>query len=146
MVLLGISIMVRIKVQCFDNVFFDIFNINFMIDVVVVFDYIFIYVGGVLSECEGINGVFSFIINSVGIGGYSDLLSFFISSFLLGVNVVFFVNFINFGDDVIVILINLFGFFFGNYIVMILSISNVGNKIENFDFEIIVVFVVLSLV
>ena len=132
----GTSTTARIKVQCSDNVFFDISNTNFTIDAAAAPDYTFTYAGGVLSECEGTNGALNFIINSAGIGGYSDPLSLSTSSSPLGVNVAFSANPINPGDDVTVTLTNLSGLSPGNYTVTILSTSNVGNKTEDLDFEI----------
>lgn len=53
---IGTSTTARVMVRCSDNVFFDISNVNFTIDVATAPDYTFTYSGGVPSACEGSSG------------------------------------------------------------------------------------------
>ncbi len=133
----GTSTTARVMVRCSDNIFFDISNVNFTIDVASVPDYTFTYSGGVPSVCEGSSTSLNFVVNSAGIGGYNDPLNLSTTSAPVGVTTNFSANPINPGDDVTVTVGNFVSLSPGSYTVTILSTSTAGNQSVDLNFDIL---------
>lgn len=130
----GTTSTARVMVRCSGNVFFDISNTNFAIDVATAPDYTFQYNGSALTGCEGGNASLNFTVNTASIGGYNDPLALSVTNAPVGVQVSFSANPVNPGDDVTVTISNFSALSAGSYSVTITSTGTVGSKTTNLPF------------